>query len=48
MKAKKKVMEIEISAGDLESAVEMIKKAVAGTKPVSFEICAKYDEGEED
>ena len=48
MKAKKKIMEVEISASDLNSAIEMIKKATAGTNPVSFEICAKYDEGKED
>lgn len=41
-----KVKEVEVSAYDLDAAVELIKKATAGTKPMKFEICASYEEGE--
>lgn len=47
MKAVKNIKEIEISAKTLDAAVEMIKKATAGTEPVSFEICAKYESKED-
>ena len=47
MKVKKKVSEVEVKAESLDVAVAMIKKATAGTKPVSFEICAYYEEDED-
>lgn len=47
MKVKKKVSEVEVKAESLEAAVAMIKKATAGTMPMSFEICASYEEDED-
>ena len=44
MKAVKKVSQIEVKGAILEEAVAMIKKATAGTKPMSYEICASYEE----
>lgn len=44
MKALKKVSEVEVKGSSLEEAVAMIKKATAGTSPISYEICASYDE----
>jgi hypothetical protein len=44
MKAVKKVSEVEVKGASLEEAVAMIKKATAGTKPMSYEICASYEE----
>jgi hypothetical protein len=46
MKAVKKVSEIEVKAESLEDAVAMIKKATAGTSPISYEICASYEEND--
>lgn len=39
-----KLSEVEVCGESLEDAVAMIKKATAGTKPLSYEICAKYKE----
>ena len=47
MKAVKSIKEVEVSGASLDEAIAMIKKATAGTKPMSFEICAKYSEEEE-
>ena len=44
MKAVKKVSEVEVKGASLEQAVAMIKKATAGTKPMSYEICTSYEE----
>ena len=44
MKALKKISEVEVKAYSLDEAVAMIKKATAGTSPVSYEICASYDD----
>jgi hypothetical protein len=41
-----KLSEVEVSGESLDEVVAMIKKATAGTKPLSFEICAKYKEEE--
>jgi hypothetical protein len=46
MKAVKKVSEIEVKGASLEDAVAMIKKATAGTSPISYEICASYEEND--
>lgn len=48
MKVVKKVSKAEVKGSSLEEAVAMIKKATAGTKPVSYEICASYEEDYED
>jgi len=47
MKVVKKVSEVEVKGSSLDEAVAMIKKATAGTKPVSYEICASYEEDED-
>ena len=44
MKALKKISEVEVKAYSLDEAVAMIKKATSGTSPVSYEICASYEE----
>lgn len=46
MKAVKNIEEVEVKGSSLEEAVAMIKKVTAGTKPVSYEICAKYSKEE--
>lgn len=40
----KGIEEVEVCGSSLDEAVAMIKKATAGTKPISYEICAKYTE----
>jgi hypothetical protein len=40
----KGIEEVEVCGSSLEEAVAMIKKATEGTKPLSYEICAKYTE----
>ena len=47
MKVQKKVKEVEVKGSSLEEAVAMIKNATAGTMPVSYEICASYEEDED-
>lgn len=47
MTVKKAILEVEVKAESLDAAVSMIKKATAGTKLMSFEICASYEEYED-